>query len=522
MKRIKIYNLGFAFILMFFAASISQQTFGQAVQFNEKKIIDTEAFTGVEANGALKVQLIQADVFQVSSEAEAVDKGTLNVEVRDNILHLNAISRQHNVPTVLVMAPDFTKLAANGVSQLESIEMLHLNKLQIQTEGAAKIILELTANELETRVNGAGEAILRGEVDFHKAEVSGASKLSSKDLETKSTNIVCSGASVSYINVKEQLRGEISGVAKLNYDEEPAVLKEMKDSRPKSQGKGSSDSVTINLGNMKVKVIEGDSTVIEIGAKKVVVDDAGNVNVSKKSKKSSRFEGHWQGLDLGINGLLTPDFSFDYPPAESYLDLRYEKSIAVNLNIFQQDIRFNKKGNFGLVSGLGLSWNNYRFNEDVLLQNENQKLSGYFIEGASVRKSKLTNTYLTIPLLIEIQSNSNKKSDKLFLSAGVVAGWRFLSHTKLYFNDSNRAYDLIDPASGLIVGSGNTPSARRRNIVKDFGGFQQNPFKVDLSVRAGWSFVQVFATYSVTPLFIKNRGPELYPFSIGISISTNQ
>lgn len=136
MKRIKIYNLGFAFILMFFAVSISQQTFGQAVQFNEKKIIDTEAFTGVEANGALKVQLIQADVFQVSSEADAVDKGTLNVEVRDNILHLNAVSRQHTVPTVLVMAPDFTKLAAYGVSQLESIEMLYLDKLQVQTEGA--------------------------------------------------------------------------------------------------------------------------------------------------------------------------------------------------------------------------------------------------------------------------------------------------------------------------------------------------------------------------------------------------
>lgn len=73
------------------------------------------------------------------------------------------------------------------------------------------------------------------------------------------------------------------------------------------------------------------------------------------------------------------------------------------MNFFEQNIAFNRKGNVGLVSGLGLSWNNYRFADNVMLKNENNKLVGYYMDGVSVKKSKLVNTFLTLPLFMEFQ-----------------------------------------------------------------------------------------------------------------------
>ena len=42
---------------------------------------------------------------------------------------------------------------------------------------------------------------------------------------------------------------------------------------------------------------------------------------------------------------------------------------------------------------------------------------------------------------------------------------------------------------------------------------------MDATARIGWGWVNVFATYSLTTLFKTDRGPELYPFSVGLTIS---
>ena len=53
---------------------------------------------------------------------------------------------------------------------------------------------------------------------------------------------------------------------------------------------------------------------------------------------------------------------------------------------------------------------------------------------------------------------------------------------------------------------------------KDNQNFNTNPFKVDLTARVGYGWFTDFATYSLTPLFEKNRGPELHAFSVGMAL----
>jgi len=48
--------------------------------------------------------------------------------------------------------------------------------------------------------------------------------------------------------------------------------------------------------------------------------------------------------------------------------------------------------------------------------------------------------------------------------------------------------------------------------------YHLNPFKLDATMRIGWSFLNFYATYSITPMFQKDQGPQLYPWAAGITL----
>lgn len=104
-----------------------------------------------------------------------------------------------------------------------------------------------------------------------------------------------------------------------------------------------------------------------------------------------------------------------------------------------------------------------------------------------------------------------------FAVGGLVSA-RVSTHTKVYFNEANKSYDLLDPSTGNLVATGITPSGGSRNIVKNFNSFHLAPFKFDASVRFGYGIITLYATYSLNTMFQENRGPVLYPFTAGISL----
>lgn len=486
------------------------------------KTFEVSNFNGVELGGAIKMQFTQADEQSVYFETDENLMELVKVEVKNNILHLN-ISNIRNATklSAVVTAPFLNSITTSGAAFFEGENEIQTDVLKVEASGASKLTLNLTTALLETNLSGASRATFSGLATTHQADLSGASRLVAKELATETTSVKASGASNAWINTK-QLKQELSGAAKVSYDNEPLTVEGKSEAFVfSSKESRNGDTVNVNVGSVRVQVIDGDSTIVVVGSRRIVVDENGGVKIQREKKY--KFNGHWAGFELGINGLLTPDFDMNYPSALGFLDQRMEKSINVNLNFYEQNIRLNKRGNIGLVSGLGLTWNNYRFGNSVMLSNENNKLKGYYMEGISVKKSKLVNTYLTLPLYLEFQTTSNKKKESAHFAAGVVAGWRFSSHTKTYFLESNKEYLLRDPSSGnLLPTVMRSPAASTRNIVKEYDSFQQTPFKLDASVRAGWGIVNLYANYALTPMFIKNRGPELYelyPFSVGITLS---
>lgn len=248
----------------------------------------------------------------------------------------------------------------------------------------------------------------------------------------------------------------------------------------------------------------GDTTHIRIGRRnfKVIEGDNGTyVKYEKedKSKKWSRsFNAHWAGLEVGMNMFENSDYSIyhstEYEQYGDVFDLRSGKSLSWNLNFMEFAFK-NAKKTFGLVTGMGISFNDYAFDLPVTMEKEN----GYGMtipvniqqENKSVKKSKLHVNYLTVPLLLEIKTPLRMGGSHLSISAGAIGGLYIGSHTK---------YKYYDKAK-----------------VKIQGNYNINQWKYDLTGRLHFGDFTVFANYSMTSLFENNQGPEIHPLMVGIS-----
>lgn len=486
------------------------------------RTFETGEITSIKASGNFQVKVIQSDETGVFVETDENLFDHIEVKEVNGVLMFSTLHiRSSTVLKATVTTASLQSVEASGASSISSPTSFQGDRISLKASGSASLDFEVDVDELVTSLSGAAKVSLKGYATNHRAYLSGASKMHAGELKTEKTNVKASGASDAKVWAEDALYLDTSGVARVTYDKTPASLEKNEEIVSVNQGYSSrrGDTVSVSVGNMKVKVIENDSTKIIIGNRTITVDERGNVNI--KRIKTHRFNGHWAGFELGLNGLLTSDFNMSYPKGLDYLDLRLEKSINVNLNFYEQNIKLNKSGTFGMFSGLGLSWNNYRFSKPVMVTGDSATFKGYFIEGVSVRKSKLTNLYLTLPLFFEMQTKSSKTKEKMHFAAGVVVGWRISTHSKIYYNEANKEFKLRDPETGkLLPLTLQSPGNSNRNIVKNYDSFYMRPFKLDAGIRAGWGIVNLYANYSLTSLFIKDKGPELYPFSVGIALTS--
>ncbi len=523
-------NLHLIILILFFATwSVQAQTIGKGEIV--KREHQVAAFHNVNIHGAQEVVLLQGDVHSVVIETHENLMPNIELRINNNTLDIKLSKiKKYDEMKFYITCPEYKKISVSGASDVRTPEQLTGTALSIKGSGASEAKLNLNYKSIVAHVGGASEVKLSGEATSLVAEVSGASELKAGDLKTTSAVANASGASEVLVNASTNLTYQVSGASEVKYIDKPqTVIIENKKGTEKVVISGNSsvsttysshsydDTTTVNVGSLNVQVIDGDTTRVRVGSHVLIVSDDGDVKW--KRCKPVRFNGHWGGVELGINGYVTPDFNTNWGAEYDYLNLRYEKSIAVNLNIYEQNIALNKNKTIGLVTGIGMAWNNYRFTNKTMLTPDSSVIEGYYMEGVSVRKTKLTAMYITVPLFIEFQTNHSKRTRRFHFAVGATMSARVSTHTKIYFNDANQEYTLKDPATGQTLPyTFITPNASDRNIVKNFNSFHLRPFRFDAGVRMGYGIINLFFNYSMNSMFQDNRGPELYPWSAGITL----
>jgi hypothetical protein len=189
---------------------------------------------------------------------------------------------------------------------------------------------------------------------------------------------------------------------------------------------------------------------------------------------------------------MTDNYNFSLPAGIEYMSLNSGKAMNFNLNFSQLSIGITR--HIGFVTGLGLNWNNYRFDGNNNIQKDAGGNIIMLDPGETLKKSKLATLYLDLPFLLEIQVPTDHH--RINIAAGPIGAVKLCSHSKMVFEDDQK--------------------------VNSDGDFSLNMLRYGATARIGYQNLEIYGTYYMTPLFKQGKGPggvDLFPFEIGLSFS---
>ena len=265
-------------------------------------------------------------------------------------------------------------------------------------------------------------------------------------------------------------------------------------------------SETTETGNQNIIANSGSNTTTSTEVRnstygnEIIIRRDDYTSHTKSSKiKNKSFKGHLSSVGLGINSYVNQNFEEVLPTDYEFLDVNRERSCEVVIYPFQQSTRL-LGSRLGLVSAIGLQFNNYRFNlynSDDLNSNEIAKTWFQPIpDNVDLDKAKMTIFSLNVPVMLEIQLPDGKGKQGIYLAGGIIGSMKLNTHTKVKYRHNDEYF--------------------KPKLNKDIG---MNLFRYSFMARAGYNWIGIYATYSPVSMFKKDKGPDLFPYSVGVSIN---
>ena len=219
-----------------------------------------------------------------------------------------------------------------------------------------------------------------------------------------------------------------------------------------------------------------------------------NVDVPTKAERDSTRQAHHEehykatrfgfDVDLGLNA-----FTGD---ANNIVDLKPGGSRYASLNWRVKSQIGGRKSPFHLVSGLEFAFNNYMFDDNVIVEEEGNTTVFREVEEVNFEKSKLTHSSINLPLMATLEFKRENDKDGFTIGAGPFIGYRLGSHTK-------QKYEL----------DGSTEKDKTRD------SFNLSDFQYGVEGVVGYGDLNLFAKYNMNDLFKENRGIQANVVSFG-------
>jgi len=159
-----------------------------------------------------------------------------------------------------------------------------------------------------------------------------------------------------------------------------------------------------------------------------------------------------------------------------------------------------KTSHFSFAAGAGFSSHNYFLNgQRFMMEGQENVVFNNLLspDSENYKKMKLSVNYLEVPVELRFFSNKNNRNIGFKASVGMKVGYLIDAHTK----------EKVQMNGQLVT--------------QKFKGGNDlfNQWRFAPTVRLGWGNFSVYGQYNVSQLFAPGTGPEVFPYSIGISIS---
>lgn len=266
-----------------------------------------------------------------------------------------------------------------------------------------------------------------------------------------------------------------------------------------------SDTSMFTVGKKSVEIIErNDSTFVKVIEENDDVisefnfsdDDSDWDWPGMEDKDKYKFKGHWAGFEFGTNNYVDDRFSVTRTAENEFMDINTSRSWNLNLNFAQYSLPLNSQY-IGFVTGLGIEWSNYHFsNHNTIVKNtQTQQIESEDIN-YDLSLNRFQTTYLTVPLILELQFFNAPRRERMYISTGIIGGIKLGSHTKVnYYNNGSKMKD------------------------KSRSDFYLRNVRYGVTGRVGFKLLKVYFNYYPTTLFLDDKGPELYPIAMGFCVT---
>lgn len=220
-----------------------------------------------------------------------------------------------------------------------------------------------------------------------------------------------------------------------------------------------------------------------------------------KRRRNNNISTNWWILDLGFanfrdNTNYTTAQSMGYFKTvngsavnQSSFALNTGKSSNVNLWIFMQKLNISQHV-LNLKYGLGLEMYNFRYDHN--LSYRSSPAPYVFNDTINFTKNKLYAGYLTVPLMLNINTTPHRHNGFSF-SAGVSAGY--------------------------LVGNHNKQISAERGKQKYHGDLDLQPWRLATIAELGLGPVRLYGSYSLNALHKESTGVDQFPYAVGIRFS---
>ena len=220
--------------------------------------------------------------------------------------------------------------------------------------------------------------------------------------------------------------------------------------------------------------------------------EEGQVDEHQVSDGVDFIETSWSNFHLGLNNVLNSAGKLE--PEEGYGNMAIS---AVNSVNFQWDIVSQAmniyQGKVRLVYGIGIDYNNYRFQKNITLNPDSMPLM-VTEDGINYDKNKLVTQHLNVPVMLNFKLSPKSTEDDVYISAGANFGYLIGSHQKQVWDDGGK----------------------KKNKIRDDYSLEQ--FRVGYEVQFGYKNIVLFGKYFPNSMFKANQGPKLRTVSAGVLI----
>lgn len=436
-----------------------------------------DAFQKIDASGDVRVVLVSSNNYALDFNGKEEAPEGLDWSINSGTLSIKA-KKVKETAIVKVMAPSLDEVKLSSVANASTEGVFKTNSLKLIGDGASEFKMNVDCETLALNFQGATDANLSGKATNFTAHLSGASDVKAYGLTVKNADINSDGASDVKITVTDNLKAYGSGASDITYKGDPTEIQ--------VDAVGAS---TIKRSDAPVSDSDSPTISIDSPTSNCCGDDDDDDN-------HGEYNGHWAGLDLMMNTFMSNYGDMNVAPGYAFMETEFSRSFGIQLNFMEFNYNIVKE-KLGITTGLGLSVMNYRLGDEVRLTGDSAAIFSNPDAISNTIRSKLTVSYLTLPLMFELQSNNGSNNKSFHLGIGVFGGVKIGSHSKVVTNDGGK------------------------DKYKSQDDFHLNPFRYGAMVRLGWNSVNLFAQYSLSEMFQAGEGPIVYPMEFGFSFDLN-